>query len=101
MVEVAKVKLVSIVIPYEIEAHLRRDLKALGVHGYTATKVDGYGAHGARTASIIDGANVRFDVLARADMAEKVLEMVARTCAGSPFVAYTQDVEAIPREHFA
>ncbi|MGO8993963.1 MAG: P-II family nitrogen regulator [Polyangiaceae bacterium] len=101
MMQTAKVKLVTIVVPYEFESHLREDLRALGVSGFTIATVNGSGAHGPRRWSILDGANARFDVLASAAIAEQVLARVTKTLDGSPFVAYMRDVEAIPHEHFA
>lgn len=61
--EAVKVKLVTIIAPYELGERLASEVRGLGVRGYTVTKADGWGKDGARKFGFVDGANLRFETL--------------------------------------
>ncbi len=98
--ETAKAKLVIIVGPFELHEHITKDLKPLGVKGYTSMRVDGFGAHGPRTYGTLDGANFRLEVVGTAEVAHKVLAHIAGAFGDREVIAYSSDVEAVPAEHF-
>ena len=98
--EKAKVKLVTIVASFNVGDRICAELRELGVSGYTRSKVDGWGAHGARKAGFIDGANVRLETLVGAELADKVLRMIAARSADEAVVAFAVDAEAVPSNHF-
>jgi nitrogen regulatory protein P-II 2 len=100
MVETAKVTLVTVVAVYEIEERLVRDLRALGVRGYTVGKVDGRGLHGHRMAGLVDAPNMRLEMLVPASLAPRILERIASKYSDQPIMAYVHEVNAIPHEHF-
>ena len=100
MVETAKVTLVTVVAVFEIEERLVKDLRALGVRGYTVGKVEGYGLHGHRMAGLVDAPNMRIEMLVSAPLARRVLERIESKYVDQPIMAYVHDVQAIPHEHF-
>jgi hypothetical protein len=97
----AKVKLVVVTGPFELSEHLAKDFKVLGARGFTTMTVNGSGAHGARKYGILDGANVRFEIVATPALAKKVLDHVTTAFEGQAVVAYALDCEAVPGDHFA
>ena len=101
MVETAKVTLVTVVAAFEIEERLVRDLRALGVRGYTLGKVEGRGLHGHRMAGLADASNMRLEMLVTPALAQRILERIESKYAEQPIIAYVQDVQAIPEEHFS
>lgn len=100
MIETAKVTLVTVVAVFEIEERLVRDLRALGVRGYTVGKVDGYGLHGHRMAGLVDAPNMRIEMLVSSALAGRVLERIESKYVDQPIMAYVHGVQAIPHEHF-
>ena len=98
--ETAKLKLVTILASFELGGRITSDLRELGVSGYTKAKADGWGVHGARQFGFVDGANVRVDTLVSAELAYKILQIVAKNFAGQPVVAFSCDAEAVPSRHF-
>ena len=99
--ETAKVKLVTILASFEFGEQIADELRALGVSGYTKTKADGWGLHGSRQFGIVDGANVRIDILVGAELAQKILRVMVANFADQAMVAFSHDVEAVPIHHFA
>jgi hypothetical protein len=100
MTETAKVTLVTVVAVFEIEERLVKDLRALGVRGYTQGRVDGFGLHGRRMAGLVDAPNMRLEMLVSSAVAQRVLDRIATKYAEQPVMAYVQDVQAVPHEHF-
>jgi nitrogen regulatory protein P-II len=100
-VEIAQLKLVTILASFELGNRIASDLRALGVSGYTKTKADGWGAHGSRQFGFVDGANVRLETLVSAELAHKILQTVAANFAGQAVVAFSCAVDAVPSGHFA
>ena len=98
--ETAKVKLVTIITPEELLDGVEDRLKAGGASGFTVGRADGWGQHGARQRSFVAYANVRVEALLRPADAMRLLELLQRDYAGRQLMAFVQDVEAIPREHF-
>jgi len=100
MTETAKVTLVTVVAVFEIEDRLVKDLRALGVRGYTLGRVDGFGLHGRRMAGLVDAPNMRLEMLVSPALAEKILERITSRYEDQPVMAYVHEVKAIPHEHF-
>jgi hypothetical protein len=98
--ETAKVRLVTIIAGEELLDGLERQLKAMGVPGYTVGRADGRGMHGPRRSSFVALANVRIEVLLPPAEALRLLERIAQEYAGRQVIAFAHDVEAIPKEHF-
>jgi hypothetical protein len=98
--ETAKLKLVTIIVSFEFGDRITAELREQGVSGYTITAANGWGRHGAREYGIIDSANVRIDSLVRPELARTILQKVAENFAGQALVAFSQDVEAVPNQHF-
>jgi nitrogen regulatory protein PII len=84
-----------------IEKNLLRDLKQMGVRGYTIVDARGQGRRGVRTAAMGESANIRIEVICTRAMAETVLEdFLARYYDNFAMVAYLQDVEIIRPDKF-
>ncbi|MGO9833024.1 MAG: P-II family nitrogen regulator [Polyangiaceae bacterium] len=101
MVETAKVRLVTVIAAFELQERLVKDLRALGVKGYTLGKADGRGMHGHRMAGLADAPNMRLEMLVDRALAERVLERVVSKYADQPIMGYAHDVEAVPRDYFS
>jgi hypothetical protein len=71
-----------------------------GVSGYTVTRANGRGLHGPRKFGIVDGANVRIEILVTAPCAKKLVELLVARYEGDPLTAYVQEVDALPQSHF-
>jgi hypothetical protein len=100
-IETAKTMLVVMVGPSELSDGLGRDLRELGVVGFTTMTVNGYGAHGRRKYGILDGANIRFEIVAKPDLASRLLDLVATRYADQAVIAYASPIEAVPSDRFA
>ncbi len=96
----AKLKLLTIVASSELQDRIVECLREAGAGGYTIGLTSGGGLHGARIRGLWDTGNVRIESLVSADIAEHVLEHVVRDYAELSVIAFVQDVEAVPREHF-
>ncbi len=101
MVETARVSLVTVIAVFELEERLVKDLKALGVKGYTSGHVNGRGLHGHRMAGLVDAPNLHLEMLVAPTLARRILERIVAKYDGQPIMAYVREVEAIPKEHFA
>jgi hypothetical protein len=85
----------------ELEDRLVADFKELGgISGCTISRADGRGLHGSRRFGIVDGANLKFEILVPSPLSKRVLELLAAKYDGGALIAYTQEVEAFPRSHF-
>jgi hypothetical protein len=96
----ASAKLVTIIASSELQDRLIDDLRSAGATGYTISRASGGGLHGPRTRGMLDMGNVRIETIAPHDVAARVLDRVVRNYEGLSLVAYTHDVEAVPRERF-
>jgi nitrogen regulatory protein PII len=101
MVPKAHVKLVTIVAPYELRDRLESDLQGLGATGYTVSRADGRGAHGARTGGVFKLGNVRMEAIVSPAVAEAILEHLERQAEDLEVVGFAQDIEAVPAKQFA
>jgi nitrogen regulatory protein P-II 2 len=68
--------LITVVAEAILEDHLVRDLRSVGITGYTASSARGQGSRGVRSGTGGEG-NVRIEVLARPDVAEAGLALLA------------------------
>ena len=98
--ETAKVKLVAIIAAAELLDGLEELVKSCGATGYTLSRPDGRGKHGASKRGLLDPGNVRIEVLLRPAAAQALLQHLTRDYAGRALTAFSHDVEAIPFEHF-
>ena len=96
----ARVKIVSIILPFELVESVTGAMAALNVHGYTSTRVDGQGHHGPRTRGLLDAANVRLDIIATPSSAQKLFELVETQYADDGVVVFAVDADAAPLRHF-
>lgn len=69
--------LLTIIAEDELESRLVRDLKKLGVRGYTVCRVRGEGMHGLR-ASQWEGENIKIEVIVNNELADAIGEHVAK-----------------------
>jgi nitrogen regulatory protein P-II 2 len=93
--ETTRVKLVTIVAEGLLGERLLADLTALGVSGYTCAEVSGVGAHGARVTEI-EGPSVRIETLVAAELAQRIMELLAeRYFNRYSVVAYAVDAEVV------
>ncbi|KER09230.1 MAG: nitrogen regulatory protein P-II [[Candidatus Thermochlorobacteriaceae] bacterium GBChlB] len=93
-------KLVTIIAEDDIEARLVRDLKELGVKGYTIVNVRGEGLHGARD-NAWEGENIRLETLVSSELADKLFEFLHSTYFPRYLmVVYMENVEVIRAEKF-
>jgi nitrogen regulatory protein PII len=95
IVEIKKVTLVTVVAVFELGDRLMKDLKALGVKGYTTGRVDGRGVHGRRLAGLVDASNIRIEMLVEPALSKKILDRIAKKYEDQPIMAFVHDVEAM------
>lgn len=93
-------KLVTIIAEAVLEDGLVRELREVGVRGYSRSDVTGEGTRGVH-ASDWEGPNVKLEMLVGPEVADRILEHVA----GSYFqhyavVAYVQEVEVVRGEKY-
>jgi hypothetical protein len=98
--EIANVKLVTIIAPITLGDTILNDLQQVGVTGYTTTTVDGWGKHGARQFGLNDEPNIRVDTLVSPELAHAILERMNARSIEDGLVAFALDAEAVPRRHF-
>jgi nitrogen regulatory protein PII len=89
-------KLVTIV----CEAHARGPildlLRASGAHGWTLFTVEGEGARGGRTGDIPEFANLQIQVIVRPEVADALLERLAREFFPRfVMIAFASDVQVV------
>jgi len=74
-VRTTHLSLVTIVVEALLEPRITRDLRTLGVRGFTVTEARGDGARGFRTGDV-EGANVRIETIVHPDLAVQILAHV-------------------------
>lgn len=90
-------QLVTIVCEVLIEDRLVRDLKRLGMAGYTRGSVRGEGRRGVRDEW--EGNNARIETLVRPEVAERILTRLEEFYAPNyPIVAWVAEVQALIAE---
>jgi nitrogen regulatory protein PII len=100
MVNSVRVKLITIIAAAEFEERLAQDLIRLGAGGYTTSLVDGRGKSGQRIRSFFKISNVRMETIVPSEKAEGILAHFSQVAETLDLVAFSQDVDAIPRKHF-
>ena len=93
--------LLTVITEAAIEKNLLRDLKQLGVHGYTVLDARGQGRRGVRDAAWGEAANIQIEVICSRALAETVLlDFQARYYDNYAMVSFLQDVEIIRPDKF-
>ncbi|MDP3606009.1 MAG: transcriptional regulator [Polaromonas sp.] len=84
-----------------MEKTMLRDLKQLGVRGYTVLDARGQGGRGVRDAAWGEAANIRIEVICSRALAETVLQdFLTRYYDNYAMVAFLQDVEIVRPDKF-
>ena len=93
-------KRVTIVSENSLEERIVKEIHDLGATGYTYTVVHGEGARGIRP-STWNGPNAKIEVIAPPEVAERILEHVARNYFESyAVIAYLDEVTVVRAEKF-
>jgi nitrogen regulatory protein PII len=100
VVDTARVKLITIIFPVECQDRLGEALVRLGAGGYTVSTVDGRGQSGRRIRGFFDVGNMRMETIVAQGQAEAILTYLAGEAETIHLVAFSQDVDAVPRKHF-
>jgi nitrogen regulatory protein P-II 2 len=88
-------KKITVVTEAVLEDHLVREFRDLGARGYTITEARGDGHRGVR-ASQVEGNNIRVEMIVSAEVADRILEHVAKQYfTYYAMIAYVQDVEVV------
>jgi nitrogen regulatory protein PII len=95
-----RAKLITIIAAAEFQDRLGQDLIRLGAGGYTTSLVDGRGKSGQRIRSFFEISNMRLETIVPPERAEAILAHLAQVAETLDIVAFSQDVDAIPRKHF-
>jgi hypothetical protein len=99
-IETAKVRVVTIFAAEELLDGLTAHLRASGASGYTFNRADGQGLHGPSRSGLLAVGNVRIEILLPPAAARALLEQLARVYRGRELIAFSYEVDAIPRGHF-
>jgi nitrogen regulatory protein P-II 2 len=95
MVELATLKLVTIVAERILRSRLLDEVRALGARGFTVSEVTGEGSRGVR-ASEWEGANIKLETIVAPDVAERIVEHVGRTYFSYyAVIVYVQHVDVV------
>jgi nitrogen regulatory protein PII len=100
MVDIVRVKLITVIAPVEFQDRLGQDILRLGAGGYTVSMVDGRGKSGLRARGLFEISNMRMETLVPAAKADAILAQLAREAETLDMVVFCQDVDAIPRKRF-
>ena len=98
--QTARVTLVTIIGASELQDRLLDDVRSAGARGYTFAQVGGGGLHGPRRRGLWEVGNVRIELLVSREVATRVLACVDENYKGQSVIAFQQEVEAAPHEHF-
>lgn len=94
-------KLVTIVAERLLEERLVADIRAVGAHGHTITDARGQGTRGVG-ASDWEGSNVKLETVVSAEVAERILALLAeRYFARFAVIGYVTDLEVVRGDKFA
>jgi nitrogen regulatory protein PII len=96
----ARVTLVTVIAPSELADRIQELVRQLGATGYTVANVNGFGRHGPRRNAILDAGNVRLEAIVTSDIATRILLHVDTEYAEMPIIAFSSDVDAVPRGRF-
>lgn len=96
----AHVRLVTIIVASEVQERVKRELLGLGAAGYTVSRVEGHGQHGASKRTLFEDGNIRFEFIVSHALADVVLDHATKLAESVPLIAFAHDVEAVPRANF-
>jgi nitrogen regulatory protein PII len=95
------IKLVTVFTEAAIESSIIHELDQLGVPGYTISNARGKGSGGVRSAAWEADANIRIEILCKADLAEQVVERLqARYYEHYSMVMYLSNVDVLRPDKF-
>jgi nitrogen regulatory protein P-II 2 len=101
MSELATVSLVTIVAETALKTRLAKDLKGLGVSGYTVTAANGEGSRNSR-AGDVDGGNVLIQCLVSRDLSVAIMNhLEADYFENYAVVAWVSAAEVIRKERYS
>ncbi len=93
--------LLTVITEAAIEKNLLRDLKQMGVAGYTVLDARGQGRRGVREAAWGEATNIQIEVICSRALAETVLlDFQARYYDNYAMVSFLQDIEIIRPDKF-
>ncbi len=95
------VKVVTIVVPWEMVERVLTEMRSLGVRGFTRVRSSGHGTHGPRVGGILDTGNERIETIVSPAVAERILDHVDTKYAGYEVVAFAFDAVGVPRSRFS
>lgn len=96
----AKRKLVTIIILDSLEEDVIQDLKSLGIKGYTTSPAQGEGLSHVRD-SAWEGTNRKIETIVREETALKIMQLMAEKYFEKySAIAYLSDVEVLRKERF-
>lgn len=99
--QLEKRTVLTVITEAAMEKTMLRDLKQLGVRGYTVLDARGQGSRGARDAAWGEAANIRIEVICTRALAETVLQdFLTRYYDNYAMVAFLQDVEIVRPNKF-
>jgi len=99
-VNTTPVRRVTIIGAQSLEETLISETRSLGAKGYTYTVVHGAGARGTRPSNWT-GPNGKLEVIANAEVAERILEHVATHYFDKyPLIAYVDEVSVLRPEKY-
>ena len=78
MVDIVRVKLITVIAPVEFQDRLGQDILRLGAGGYTVSMVDGRGKSGLRARGLFEISNMRMETLVPAAKAAAPATATAR-----------------------
>lgn len=94
-------KRVTIVTEALAREPVRHLLAEVGAHGYTIVAAEGSGAQGERPSDIAEFGNIKLEIILPPDVAERLLERLARDFFPRyAMIAYEDDVRVLRREKF-
>ena len=89
-------KLVTIITVFEARDIVLEALAALGVRGFSLSRVEGVGVHGKKRTGLVDADNVEFAIVTSEPLCARILEWVdGDLLACHPGIAYSSDVVAV------
>ena len=89
-----RLKLVTIVCETLLEERLLRDLKAVGVRGYTRSEAQGEGRR--QVHDVWEGNNARIEMLVSEEVAGRVIDRLREAYLPRyPVIAWINDVQAV------
>jgi nitrogen regulatory protein P-II 2 len=101
MSELTTVSLVTIVAETALKTRLTKDLKNLGVSGYTVTAANGEGSRNSR-AGDVDGGNVMIQCLVSRDLSLDIMNhLEADYFENYAVVAWVSPAEVIRKERYS